>query len=558
MSIGNKTHISELICLQVNSLKLSEVKLVQIYDRLVRKGKIRSGFANLQNPSEKVWYVQKYHPFAEVIIARGALGAFIEKFKLDLNDFKKVRGGNTADIRAFEQLKSENNLPAATIKEELNQSLETSILDTVDELTELENSKANMDDLLNQGTFDTTSAVNFDESMDEPPTSASILKPPAFNLSSSMLSRGVDDSIVYSKSLKNNEPKNIPVFTGSANKPDIKLDATASIPVWKKGNSPEENARNVDNYIRDLKRIKTLDVGKNDAWIINSSLVKSQRTEIYVELPSGAESDIAKFTEYIQQAYGLSKVAKRRALNNIKQQDQESPHAFLSRVCNTYFETRNEARKSITECEADSNLKFDIISLYLKGLSNPKVRLALKQKLGELSLATIAEQTRNIVDALSDESVHNTAVNLVVSGNNQINEKVDMLADKLNTLAVNMTKYKDEARNRNKNSENQNNRQRFNNRHHNRNAFSPYHHRPKKWNDRSQFNRNGKDRSFGPRQFGNNSHRGQRQTRFNQNRSNQNPVPPAGVRFYGQCFYCGLSGHSKKFCRKRMFDQERN
>ena len=554
MSDGNKTHISELICLQVNPNKLSDRKIVQIFDRLVRKGKVPSKQAGLTNTADKTWFIKSNYNFVEVILKRGELGSFIKVFKLDLNDFKNVRGGNTADIRAIENLKK-SKLPATRIKTEPNRSLEDSILETVDELSKMEATTSNVDDLLNQGTFDAESAVEFDETQDKGP-GTSILKPPSFTLSSSMLSSGVEDnSFVFSKTSKNQEPKvnNAPqpsprtvgVFAGET-KTDIKLDATASIPVWRKGNTPEENSRNVENYIRDLKRIKALNVGKNDAWVINSSLVKSQRTEIYIELPSGADSDIDKFTEYIQQAYGLSKVAKRKALNNIKQSDDESPHAFLSRVCNTYFETRGEERKSLDDCEKDSNLKFDLIALYLKGLSNPKVRVALKQKLGELKLATIAEQTRNIIDALSDENVSHTAVNLVVSGNNQINEKVDVLTEKLNALTVNMTKFKEDSK-KPRPYENRAFRGRSNRRF-NRSSSNPYN-RQQNWNDRNNRNNSrGRPRSYQNNQYSN---------RQQQNRRAPNPlIPPRGVRFNGDCYYCGLNGHSKKYCRKRMADEQ--
>ena len=555
MSDGNKTHISELICLQVNPNKLSDRKIVQIFDRLVRKGKVPSKQAGLTNTADKTWFVKSNYNFVEVILRRGELGSFIKLFKLDLNDFKNVRGGNTADIRAIESLKK-SKLPATRIKTEPNRSLEDSILETVDELSEMEATTSNIDDLLNQGTFDAETAVEFNETQDKGPGS-SILKPPSFTLSSSMLNSGVEDnSFIFSKASKNQEPKansapqpsprTIGVFAGET-KTDIKLDATASIPVWRKGSTPEENSRNVENYIRDLKRIKALNVGKNDAWVINSSLVKSQRTEIYIELPSGADSDIDKFTEYIQQAYGLSKVAKRRALNNIKQSDDESPHAFLSRVCNTYFETRGEERKSLDDCENDSNLKFDLIALYLKGLSNPKVRVALKQKLGELRLATIAEQTRNIIDALSDENVSHTAVNLVVSGNNQINEKVDVLTEKLNALTVNMTKFKEDSK-KSRPYENRAFRGRSNRRF-NRGSFNPYDRRPQNWNDRNnQNNSRGRPKNYQNNQFSN---------RQQQNRRAPNPlIPPRGVRFNGDCYYCGLNGHSKKYCRKRMADEQ--
>ena len=206
MSDGNKTHISELICLQVNPNKLSDRKIVQIFDRLVRKGKVPSKHAGLTNTSDKTWFVKSNYNFVEVILKRGELGSFIKLFKLDLNDFKNVRGGNTADIRAIESLKK-SKLPARRIKADPDRSLEDSILETVDELSEMEATNDNIDDLLNQGTFDTETAVEFDETQDKG-AGNSILKPPSFTLSSSMLNSGIDDnSFIFSKSRQTKEPE---------------------------------------------------------------------------------------------------------------------------------------------------------------------------------------------------------------------------------------------------------------------------------------------------------------------------------------------------------------
>ena len=87
---------------------------------------------------------------------------------------------------------------------------------------------------------------------------------------------------------------------------------------------------------------------------------------MYIELPANADSDISEFIKYLKAAYGLSKVAKRRALNNIKQGQAESPHAFLSRIVNTYFEVRGENRKTLDQIESDKNQKYDIVSFHLK------------------------------------------------------------------------------------------------------------------------------------------------------------------------------------------------
>ena len=81
-------------------------------------------------------------------------------------------------------------------------------------------------------------------------------------------------------------------------KTDFKLDAGGSIPIWITGNNPRERTENVRTYIRDLKRIRSLKIIKNEALLINASLVKSNKTHLYEELPLEAENNIDEFIKY--------------------------------------------------------------------------------------------------------------------------------------------------------------------------------------------------------------------------------------------------------------------
>ena len=56
-----------------------------------------------------------------------------------------------------------------------------------------------------------------------------------------------------------------------------------------------------------------------------------------MELPAGADEDIENYMEYLQSAYRQSKVSKRKCLANIKQEANESPQSFMSRIVNLYF-----------------------------------------------------------------------------------------------------------------------------------------------------------------------------------------------------------------------------
>lgn len=529
MSNSNKVSTAELLYLQVNPKKLSDKKVSQVYDRLNKLGKIIARHSTYTNTVDKVWFIHRTYKFVDIYIEKGKLREFINTFKLDLTDFKNVRGGNEADIRTLsEKTQAEINesdlsfkLPARRIKHEPGDSLEKSILETVDEIEKEEASMSEEqleesllrdredDNLIDVSNLADMSAIEGDAT----PFNSQV----SFEVSRSMLSSGNDDKDVPGKN--NSKGKSgqqrveiLGVDTGKDTtkaKTDIKLDATASIPVWRKSLDADENSRFVESYIRDLERLKTLNIGKEDAWLINASLVKSNRTELYVELPAGADTDIAKFVTYLRAAYGLSKVAKRRALNNIKQASSESAHAFLSRIINTYYEVRGEEKKTLTEIEADKNEKYDIVSLFLKGLQNSKVRIALKQKIGELTMGNLSTNTRDITEALQDENVQNTAVNLVMDGHKTINSKVDDLAQKIEAITINMAKFS--AKQSDKHFR-QNKR------------FEPY----TKNKANKQPSKAGQDSKISG--------------------------PPKGVKFRGECFYCGKSGHSKRYCKKRLYD----
>ena len=555
MNQTNLVSTAELIFLQVNPLKLSDKKVAQVYDRLTRKGRIIARHSSYTNTVDKVWFIQRHYKFVDIYIEKGQLGNFIDTFNLNLNDFKNVRGGNETDVRVLsEKTQAEINesdlsfkLPAKKIKSEPGVSLERSILNTVEEL---ENEEAAMteDEKLEQSLLvddddqdliDVSTVADMSHiEKDAAPLNSQV----SFDVSRSMLESGVDESAVFSKK-RDFEPvkeNNVQILPVGENKTDIKLDATASIPVWRKSLDPDENNRLTEMYIRDLSRIKNLDIGKNDAWLINASLVKSNRTDLYIELPAKADSDIDEFIKYLKAAYGLSKVAKRKALNNIKQGPNESPHAFLSRIVNTYFEVRGESRKTLDAIEADKNEKYDIVSLYLRGLNNPKVRVAIKQSIGEITLSKISTITRDITEALADDISQNTAVNLVLEGNTAIQTKVNDLTDKLENLSINLAKFKYDSNygskqfDKNFKTQRKNNFGQFYNK---RKNNAPY--------QTNRFNHRSNNRNYKNQDQGSKAKNGQQ---------NRPAEPPKNVIFKGPCYYCGVQGHSKRYCRKRAYD----
>ena len=327
----------------------------------------------------------------------------------------------------------------------------------------------------------------------------------------------------------------------------LKLDASQAIPTWKKGSSLEESARLTERYINDLKRLKKLEIEKSDAWVINTSLLKSGRSDFYMELPAGADEDIEKYIEYLQSAYGQSKVSKRKCLANIKQEANESPHSFMSRIVNMYFNVRSEEPKSLEDVSEDDNEAFDILTLYLKGLRNDKVRTILKSKIDDLDLTTICDQTRNLTEAYGE--VDNEHVINLVHSTSDMNTKIDDLSKKLESISINYSKVKDNRNNKrtgksyqtryNSNTRyqsrpNDRNRSRFQG---NCNYCGNFGHkiaecRKKKSSER---NRNSKYQSNGGYRPGDNV--------YGKNSQTKN-------KFTGKCHNCGLFGHRVSDCRK--------
>ena len=175
----------------------------------------------------------------------------------------------------------------------------------------------------------------------------------------------------------------------------MKLDTGNSIPVWKKANNSTDEAAYLRQYIRDLTRFKELGLLDNDAVLINASLVKSGRTGIYAEMPKEAETKVEEFIKYLRVAYGLSAVDLLRELQSTKQENHESPFAFLSRVINLYYEARNEPKKTVQQIMEVPTETNEIIRLYLNGLKDARVRVAIRSRLDDLDLTKIAKATRN-------------------------------------------------------------------------------------------------------------------------------------------------------------------
>ena len=226
----------------------------------------------------------------------------------------------------------------------------------------------------------------------------------------------------------------LPVLMNQINegkdKTDMKLDAGGSIPIWKKGTDKKEEVQNVRMYIRDLKRLKTLKVLRNEALLINASLVKSGRTSLYEEMPKEAEESVDEFVKYLQTAYGLTRIDMMRDLQNLRQGKDESPYTFLSRVITLYYEARGEAKKTAQQVIESRIEKFEITKLFLDGLYDNRISVQLQSRIDELKFSELALTAKNAASALQRAAA--ASINHIEQTGEQTLQQLERAIDVLN------------------------------------------------------------------------------------------------------------------------------
>ena len=239
-------------------------------------------------------------------------------------------------------------------------------------------------------------------------------------------------------SIEPTEREELPVFgteITETSKTDFKLDATGSIPVWTTGTSPRERTENIRCYIRDLRRIRSLKIIKNEALLINASLTKSGKTALYEELPLEAESSIDKFIEYLSVAYGLTRLDLMRNLQNIRQLPQENPHSFLSRVITSYYESKMESKKTLKKIAENEHERFQIARLFVDGLKDQRVRISIESRLDQINFIDLAKMAKNVESAYQKDDVKSGETEKVFAIDNSTDTRKCFRCQKIGHIA---------------------------------------------------------------------------------------------------------------------------
>lgn len=291
-----------------------------------------------------------------------------------------------------------------------------------------------------------------------------------------------------------------------------------STPVWKSsGSSREEQIRNVNTFIRDLRRTKELQLFESDSRLINQSLNVSGKTDIFSELSGNQASDLDAFIDYINTAYGSDAYEKREMLRNLKQKPNENVTALLNRILVSYYEMKRDPAEenfkmpSIDEISASNNTyyadRLEITDYFINAIENDNVKRALLEKLPNLEFKQLAKSAQASMRAWA--------------GKGNIEANLTLLQTKLDEqkgLVVNFIKSRD------------NNSRRGN--------FRRGRGRGRSWRGRGK--RGGAD--------ANNDKDGEK--------SNTKSGKSSRDKFNIRCFVCGKAGHRAADCYSRHKDSK--
>ena len=397
-----------IVYLEVKPHKLSNRELAKVFETLKRQGQVTNEEdRKLNTQLGKAYYVRTNHRYVTIRILQSKLEAFVERTKIDDADIKTVRGGISRDLTALEQQLEEDEAAPNYVYPSLalipTGNVNQSILQTIQQ----------MDSLPHNLEENTTKPVNMNvtlSTMYDPDEEAT-------DLSNISMIPGEENqhSIKEEPQAEQQVPtKTVPVLinTVETNSSQFKLDAGLSIPVWQKGTDQHEDVQFTRMYIRDLQRLKTLGVLKNEALLINASLVKSGRTNLFEEMPLEAETSVDALAKYLRKAYGMSRFDMMKEVQNVKQGPSENSHSFLSRVITLYYEAKGKTKKTIEEIKQNEDETFEIVGLFWRGLFDQRVRVTLKQRMDGLNIEDLADVTKNIQSSY-EEMKEDSAVNLI-------------------------------------------------------------------------------------------------------------------------------------------------
>ena len=194
----------------------------------------------------------------------------------------------------------------------------------------------------------------------------------------------------------------------------------------------------LERYLAELAEAKALGISDNENLLIYGSLQKSGKFDIYTSLSQTEKTNLTQFGKFMRHNYGTTTDEKRSEFANLQQLPGESPPEFLRRLERSYFRIKGLAVPD----ELDEWMKSDIKFSFLSGLTDPAVKKHMLLKDSEYN--NIGIDARKIERQLNGLQKSVYSVNNINTTNNEgerdLDNSVDSINDRLNTMSINMIK----------------------------------------------------------------------------------------------------------------------
>ena len=210
------------------------------------------------------------------------------------------------------------------------------------------------------------------------------------------------------------------------------------VPIWHFGESKAQQYQSLENFIADIKRFANLGINVQDSVLIFSSLNKSNRSHLMNEIPQDALSDLDKFVDYLNKAFGRTQIALREQLNSTKREVGESAHSYLTRVMTLYYKAKKEDVKT-PQYLADNKDRHrieidDIFHHFYRGLNNDRLRSQLL--IENVAIDKLADTTKRIENAYESSKIAEVNKITTISEPPPPNLETDKVLDKLSEMVT--------------------------------------------------------------------------------------------------------------------------
>ena len=161
------------------------------------------------------------------------------------------------------------------------------------------------------------------------------------------------------------------------------------VPEWKE---------DVNTFTEGLKLAKEMMVFQKDQTLIYHGLIKSNKSDILVNLKKTEREDLDEFVKYLRTNYGPTTAQLRREFQNMVQKQDESMHQYFKRCELMYFRSKNLTIPVKIPDYQQEDIKFQ----FLKGMKNREAYRLMKLNPSHVNYndlaATAAELDASIQD----------------------------------------------------------------------------------------------------------------------------------------------------------------